>query len=136
MTSVSAFGDRLTLELERHGMSQRELARQLGVSGQAVTHWVKGSGRPSWDRLVRLEDLLGVPRGELMEMLGYRPPVDGADRLVTLEDAIRSDEDLGAEHKRALLVFVKAAREEAAARRGSADEREPGSGTTPRAPVR
>jgi transcriptional regulator with XRE-family HTH domain len=110
-----AFADRLTLELERRGITQRELARRLDVSPQAVNGWIKGAGQPSWRRLVKIEDVLDVPRGELMALLGYRPPADGdEDRLVTLEDAIRADEGISPESKRALLRFVKLARSEAA----------------------
>lgn len=107
---MATFGDRLVMELERRGMTQRELAQRLDVSPQAVNGWVKGAGQPSWSRLLRLEDVLGVPRGDLLAMLGYRPPADGGDRLVTLEDAIRADPEISPENKRALLRFVKLAR--------------------------
>ena len=110
---VQTFGDRLTLELERKGLTQRELARQLNVSPQAVNGWVKGTAQPSWGRLVKLEDILGVPRGELLAVLGYQPPADDGQRLVTLEDAIRADPSISPENKRALLRFVKMARTEA-----------------------
>lgn len=127
-------GDQLLKQLEVVGMSQAELANRLGVQRQAVTNWVKGHSRPSRDNLVRLEDILGVPRGELMRLLGYSASSDREQRLVTLEEAIRAEEDLSAEHKRALLVFVKAAREEAAARREPKAQPTPASDTT--APVR
>lgn len=123
------FGDRLVRELDTHGMSQRELARRLDVTPQAITNWVRGHGRPGRDNLVRLEDILGLPRGELMTMFGYRSP-DDTERLVTLEEAIRADPEISPENKRALLRFVKMARSEAEAAEA---EQEPGSGTT--APV-
>jgi transcriptional regulator with XRE-family HTH domain len=110
-----AFGDRLELELERRGFTQRELARRLDVSPQAVNGWMRGTSQPSWERLVKLEDVLDLPRGELMALLGYRPPPDGDERLVTLEEAIRADEGISPESKRALLRFVRLARAEAAA---------------------
>lgn len=108
------FAERLVAELGLRGMRQAELARRLDVSPQAVSQWVTGKSEPGRDTLVRLEDLLDLNRGELLSLLGYRNP-DDERGLVTLEEAIRSDEGLSAEHKRALLVFVKAAREESAA---------------------
>lgn len=41
------FGDRLTQRLGAERMSASELARRLGVSRQAVQHWVDGVSRPS-----------------------------------------------------------------------------------------
>lgn len=42
-------------------MSQTELAKQLGVSPQAVSGWVVGRAKPTAELMVRIEDLLGIP---------------------------------------------------------------------------
>ena len=100
------FGDRLLRELDLHQLSQRELARQLEITPQAITNWVQGHGKPSRDNLVRLEDIFGLPRGELLRLLGYRNPDEVAGRLVTIEEAIRLDPLIDGEDKRALLRIV------------------------------
>jgi transcriptional regulator with XRE-family HTH domain len=42
-------------------MSQSQLARELGVSPQAVSGWVTGRAKPTPELMARLEDLLGIP---------------------------------------------------------------------------
>lgn len=100
------FAERLVKELDVQGMRQAELARRLDVSPQAVSQWVTDKSAPGKDTLIRLEDLLGLPRGELLAMLGYRNPDDEPPGLVTIEEAIRLDETIAAEDKRALLRIV------------------------------
>jgi len=41
--------------------SQTEIAERLGVTKQAVYAWVNGHGRPTPDKLAKLEDLTGIP---------------------------------------------------------------------------
>ena len=45
-------------------MRQTELAEKLGVTQQAVSHWVSGMSRPDPDRMKQIEDLLGIPMAE------------------------------------------------------------------------
>ena len=42
------------------GMTQRELADKLGISGAAVAQWETGDKRPTVDNLERLADIFGV----------------------------------------------------------------------------
>ena len=42
-------------------MSQSDLAKELGVSPQAVSGWVIGRAKPTPDLMARIEDLLGIP---------------------------------------------------------------------------
>lgn len=42
-------------------MSQSELARQLDVSPQAVSDWVRGDCQPKPELMAKIEDLLGIP---------------------------------------------------------------------------
>ena len=68
-----------------HGMTQRELADQLGVTQQSVARWEQGS--PPRRYMVRaIESLLGEPAAgdqatDLAEIIGIRPP--GAGRAQT-----------------------------------------------------
>ena len=78
----------------KHGVTQRELADQLGVTQQSVARWEQGSP-PRRYMLRIIESLLGGddgidPRSDLAEIIGIRPPpvqpvqardVEGARRI-------------------------------------------------------
>lgn len=42
-------------------MSQSDLAKELGVSPQAVSGWVVGRAKPTPELMARIEDLFGIP---------------------------------------------------------------------------
>ena len=42
------------------GLSQADIARELGISQQAVSHWMRGKGDPSIRSLLALALTLGV----------------------------------------------------------------------------
>lgn len=48
------------------GLSQLELAEQLGVSRQSVSKWETGQSVPDLDKLIKLADLFGVNVDELV----------------------------------------------------------------------
>ena len=48
------------------GLSQEELAEQLGVSRQSVSKWETGQSVPDLDKLIKLADLFGVTLDELV----------------------------------------------------------------------
>lgn len=53
--------------LQKVGFSQAELARQLSVSPQAVTNWLKGKDFPRPAKLLRLSVLLRIPFEQLVD---------------------------------------------------------------------
>ena len=55
----------LKQEREKRGWSQRYVAEQIGVSQQAVLFYELSRAKPSYEVLVRLEDLFGLPHREL-----------------------------------------------------------------------
>lgn len=57
VTPVKSSAQKLVV---RCGMSQRELARSMGVSPGAVSHWASGRTRPSHQNLVVLETIAKV----------------------------------------------------------------------------
>ncbi len=61
--------------LQKVGFSQAELARQLQVSPQAVTNWLKGKDFPRPDKLLRLSVLLRIPFEQLVAKSTVGAPV-------------------------------------------------------------
>lgn len=50
---------------KKKGLTQEELAAQLGVSTSAVGNWEAGLRRPRYETLRRLAEVLGVPLDDL-----------------------------------------------------------------------
>ncbi len=75
----------------KHGMTQRELADQLGVTQQSVARWEQGS--PPRNYMLRvIESLLAEAgaddhSGDLAEIIGIRPPVAGPAQTRGVEEA-------------------------------------------------
>lgn len=76
------FPDRLKGLLEERGISQRELARRLGLSNVSVNQWVKGVAKPSRDTVPELCSVLGVTPSYLL----YGDAMDPAAQL-SIRDA-------------------------------------------------
>ena len=62
-------GQRLQKARKESGLSQEELAEQLGVSRQAVSKWENGVSDPSTSNLIALAKLYGLSAEELLEGL-------------------------------------------------------------------
>lgn len=56
----------LRRHLKRHGMSQAEFARAMGVSQPTVWYWLNGEKTPTADKLVRIADMTGLTVDELL----------------------------------------------------------------------
>lgn len=102
-----AKSSRLTLLREKVGISQRELARQLGVHHSNVGFWERSSTMPPADVLpplakllgVTVEELLGQPKtrsapapggklGQLFEQVAKLPRTQQARIAGTIEDML------------------------------------------------
>ena len=53
------------------GLTQRKVAEALNVSQTIVYLWEKGRAHPSYANMVRLEQLFGTGRGDLLALLAY-----------------------------------------------------------------
>lgn len=51
---------------EAKGMTQEQFAKLVGVTQGAVAQWENGLTHPSFDKLMRIADVLGVPLDELV----------------------------------------------------------------------
>jgi transcriptional regulator with XRE-family HTH domain len=107
---VGNFADALRDLLNERNVSQRELARRLGISAQAVNGWLNAGVTPTRDNVERIEDELAIdPRGWLLDVAGYS--TSGTQDTPTVEALIRADPELHPEDKRALLYVLRMARE-------------------------
>lgn len=52
---------------KQQGMSQEELAHQLGISRQSVSKWESGASIPDLDKILKLSDLFGVSTDYLLK---------------------------------------------------------------------
>jgi len=58
--TIMKFEEKLMAQRKKRGMSQEELADQLGVSRQAVSRWELGATLPDAPNLLKLSDLFEV----------------------------------------------------------------------------
>jgi transcriptional regulator with XRE-family HTH domain len=86
----------------KKGWSQRELARRLGVSNNAVAVWETGATKPTLRYRAELSKALDIPFATLLPEGGVEPDVTDPDirRLVELVERLPSD------RRRALLLVV------------------------------
>jgi len=72
--SAEHFAARLKELREAAGLSQKELAKLMGLSQQAIALWENGQRDPSWPKAVALAEALGVDVGEFLRKPGEAPP--------------------------------------------------------------
>ena len=51
----------------KSGLTQNEIAKKLGVSGQTILNWANGIYEPKINQLIQLADLFGVSIDYLVE---------------------------------------------------------------------
>lgn len=82
--AVAGVGRNITRLRQLRGMSQRELAGQIGVNQSTMSHTERGLSAPSTERLERLAAALGVSPAALTEP----PQDDGVATRLDLEERI------------------------------------------------
>lgn len=91
MEPPDGLAERIRTYRLKHGMTQRVVADQLGVTQQSVARWEQGSP-PRRYMLRAIESLLvetdaGDQSTDLAEIIGIRPPVAGSVQTRGIEDA-------------------------------------------------
>jgi transcriptional regulator with XRE-family HTH domain len=102
---MAAAHELLAARIEARGLTHADIARELGVTRQAVGGWVKGE-KPSRGNVTLLDNLLDA-NGAVLDAYGYPSTIR---RKVTIEDAIVDDDELGNQAKSTLLAVVEAFR--------------------------
>lgn len=67
-------GSQIQMLRKARGLSQEELAAQIGVSRQAVSKWESGQNLPDLEKVVTLSDFFGVTTDYLMRDGANAPP--------------------------------------------------------------
>ncbi len=81
---------------KQHGLSQEQLAENLGVSRQAVSKWERGEASPDTDNLIALAKLYNVSLDQLLQVdttpLQEQTNVNVADTVVDTSDIDQNDD--------------------------------------------
>jgi len=94
-------GNRIAQRRAALGLTQVELARDLGTSQQTIAKWERGQGFGPVPRFVALAERLGCTVGELIDGGDAAPPP-------SVEAAIMADEQLDRVGREALLRSYRA----------------------------
>lgn len=62
------YGVRIKEARKKKGMTQDKLAEIIGVTPQAISAWENGRNQPSYDVIVTIADVCGVPLEMLIEV--------------------------------------------------------------------
>ena len=71
---MNAMSELLMERREEAGLSQRAVARQLGVSPQTYVWWERGAVTPRATAAGQLAKSLGLPKGDILVALGVLEP--------------------------------------------------------------
>ena len=77
------FGNYLYELRKKAGLSQTELAWELGVSNKAVSKWETGKAKPSTERLRKLAGLYGISVDVLLEKKKEKEPMKITKIVIT-----------------------------------------------------
>jgi transcriptional regulator with XRE-family HTH domain len=93
---TATFGDRLAAAREQGGMTQKQLAKRLGVKSGTVQDWEQDLSEPRANRLSMLAGLLNVSVTWLMngEGDGVNAPLDDAPLSSDIDDVLSEIREL------------------------------------------
>lgn len=74
---------RINLEhqLKKSGLTQKQLAEQLGISPSAVTNWIKGKNSPDIEYIAIMCDIFNIGISDLLvsDTIKKAPAISGSD---------------------------------------------------------
>ncbi len=92
MMDMELFGRKIAASRQNRGWTQRQLARQLSVSHQAVSKWEQGAAVPDLETLIAMARLFGVSLDELTSTEPV-PPMHFSAEMDRKMEALEEDED-------------------------------------------
>jgi len=94
MMDMQLFGRKIAASRQNRGWTQRQLARQLSVSHQAVSKWEQGAAVPDLETLIAMARLFGVTLDELTSTEPVPPLHFSSEMDQMLEDAEEDEEEM------------------------------------------
>jgi len=101
------FRDKLLAARTDAGLTQRELARRIGVSHGTISQWEAATAAPREDVVARLEQALGLPADTFAGILGYIPYGVQMQAVATVAEAIDHDPRLDARDRQILTAMYR-----------------------------
>ena len=96
----------LTKELKKRHWSQRELARQSGVSQPLVSQMLSGERLPSADFCVKVAHALSEPPEKVLRLAGILPATPASEDDI-LQELIELAQSLPPEDREELLKYAR-----------------------------
>lgn len=118
---VTTFGDRLTGARESAGMTQKDMARRLGVKLKTLKNWEDDLSEPRANRLSMMAGLLNVSLTWLISGKGEGP--DGPGEELPSDHALTEALGQVREMRNQIAVFAERLEQSERALRGVAMER-------------
>jgi transcriptional regulator with XRE-family HTH domain len=108
--TLSKMADFIAARRKEKGLTQKELADQLGVTDKAVSKWERGLNCPDITLLTDLADILGVTPNELLKGERAAAPAPEVDAVVesTLRYADSATTDIRSQGKRWKALAITA----------------------------
>jgi transcriptional regulator with XRE-family HTH domain len=104
------------------GLSQRDVAKAVGVSPSSVAGWENGESAPREATAARLEQVLNLEEGTLGRLLGFLPTSVKSDAIANVSELIDTDPRLGPRERRLLRsMYTELVRQ----RQEATDEQDP-----------
>jgi transcriptional regulator with XRE-family HTH domain len=99
----------LSEELNRRGWSQRELARQIGVSHSFVSKTLSGERSPSANFCNKIAQALDVAPETVLRLAGILPPASPGQPSddSTLQELVELARNLPPERRQQILEYVR-----------------------------
>jgi transcriptional regulator with XRE-family HTH domain len=106
---VRQLGDYIRLQRQMADLSLRGMAELTKVSNAYLSQVERGLHQPSLRVLQAIAGALNIPADTLLAAAGvmFQPPAEAAAPRTGTEEAIRSDPDLTAEEREALLRIYR-----------------------------
>ena len=79
------FAENIKQLREKHGLSRKEFAEQLGLTEFDVLQWEQGDRLPETNEIIQISKLLNIPLNELNQNIAEKPPVDEVPLCVQKE---------------------------------------------------
>lgn len=93
MMDMELFGRKIAASRQNRGWTQRQLARQLSVSHQAVSKWEQGAAVPDLETLIAMARLFGVTLDELTSTEPV-PPLHFSSEMDQMQEEFEDEEEL------------------------------------------